>query len=61
VTLDHLLSYDSIQQVDFEPPAEGITGAAVAAVCGGVWFFGGHPPLVKRLLWKLDDEYQRGN
>jgi hypothetical protein len=33
VILDHLLNYDSIQQVDFEPPAEGITGSAVAAVC----------------------------
>jgi hypothetical protein len=36
VILDHLLNYRSIQQVDFEPPAEGITGAAVAAVCGGL-------------------------
>jgi hypothetical protein len=49
VILNHLLNYDSIQQVDFEPPAEGITGAAVAAVCGGLRFFGGHPPLAEML------------
>jgi hypothetical protein len=47
VILDHLLSYDSIQQVDFEPPAEGITGAAVAAGSRGLRFFGGHPPLAE--------------
>jgi hypothetical protein len=41
VILNHLLNCGLIKphwdkQVDFEPPAEGITGAAVAAVCGGL-------------------------
>jgi hypothetical protein len=37
--------FSSIQQVDFEPPAEGITGAAVGVVCGGLRLWGGQPPV----------------
>jgi hypothetical protein len=42
--------YASIQQVNFEPPAEGITGAAVAASSGGVWPGAREPFFLKRTV-----------
>jgi hypothetical protein len=50
VILNHLLNYRSIQQVDFEPPAEAITGAAVAAVCGGLLPGAREPFFLKRTV-----------
>jgi hypothetical protein len=42
--------YASIQQVNFEPRAEGITGAAVAASSGGVWPGAREPFFLKRTV-----------
>jgi hypothetical protein len=50
VILDHLLNYRSIQQVDFEPPAERITGAAVGVVCGGLRAGAREPFFLKRTV-----------
>jgi hypothetical protein len=50
VILNHLLNYRSIQQVDFEPPDEGITGAAVVAVCGGLRPGAREPFFLKRTV-----------
>jgi hypothetical protein len=55
VILIHLLNYCSIQphwdkQVDFEPPAEGITGVTVVAVCGGLRPGAREPFFLKRTV-----------